>query len=873
VDPTVGATATATKNGDVLIIGGNSASWASAGPVSGGITGVRDYVAVAVTPNYVGDRSVVAIGASLTPNTGADGATGVVVQVIKTTPAAQAITQTAYLKTSGANTATDFGGAGTSIITGSIALPSDFDATTSSGIRAYVGFAALTTVTDNDVYRVDNDTAKALSAGGGSKRINSVSYAGTIASGTLFQGRYDLSDVQYSTDMTSGSPTWTSTKKFIPGLGTSSTNTTIVKTASDFATSRIVYAGTTGSPSAFSVSTDGGISFNAKSLIDNGVSANTITKINSGPSFSADGKTVYLVDQTTVSSNNISIWKSATPTSDSSWTLIYMASGTSGQLSLSPGFTTDQTIYLYDKVSAGTIWRSNDGGATFSSRTLPAITPGFVVLQDANVGWVASTSGTVYKTTSGGYIWDAATSISNIGTIASFGTGRTDELLVGGTGKIAISKDGGTTYTITDFGTSNAYKITKDTSYATNNLLWIIDATNNTINKFVLGTDTTLTDLSASPAGSAIKGVGIRSGVLYVTYPDRILRTLNPMDTPGNILWDVMTQGLSITIASSTSTKDVDTILYAKSATNGLVAYDDQMATAKPVVISPSDNASLTVNPVTGYGSQFNLVLNGVGTGTGLGTQFQVQLTETAVGFNGATTSGNISVTSAATPQISVGPTGQFVISLEANKAYQYRVRAVKELSGDSVRSLWSDARNITVASGGIVQGTQYGPVLNGPTGNTASTTPGFAWAPVFGANKYRFTLATDAALTKAVAGTPFLTTLPSFQVTTPLTEGVTYFWSVQVIDPTAGPISVGTFTTAPKVTVAPQPTFTVPPQPTPTYTITVPPAPAPTITVTTAPAPPATQITPAFIWAIIIIGAVLVIAVIVLIVRTRKTP
>ncbi|MDO8567740.1 MAG: hypothetical protein Q7R57_03380, partial [Dehalococcoidales bacterium] len=228
VDPTVGATATATKNGDVLIIGGNSASWASAGPAtSGNITGSRDYVAVAVTPNYVGDRSVVAIGASLTANSGGDAATGVVVQVIKTTPTAQAITQTAYLKTSGANTATDFGGAGTSIVTGSIALPADFDATTSSGIRAYVGITTLTDATGNDVYRVDNDTAKALSAGGGGKRINSVSYAGTIASGTLFQGRYDLSEVQYSTHMTSGSPTRTSTKKFIPGLGTASTNTTI----------------------------------------------------------------------------------------------------------------------------------------------------------------------------------------------------------------------------------------------------------------------------------------------------------------------------------------------------------------------------------------------------------------------------------------------------------------------------------------------------------------------------------------------------------------------------------------------------------------------------------------------------------------------
>lgn len=297
----------------------------------------------------------------------------------------------------------------------------------------------------------------------------------------------------------------------------------------------------------------------------------------------------------------------------------------------------------------------------------------------------------------------------------SVGTGRTDELLVGGTGKITISKDGGTTFTVYDLGTSNAYKITKDTAYSTNNLLWITDATNNTINKFVVGTDNTLTDLSATPAGSGgIKGVAIRSGVLYVGYTDRILRTLNPMDVPGNIAWDVVNAGLSFTMSSFTTTADVDTIIYAKSST-AIAAYDDQMATAKPTVTSPSDNYSLSVNPVSGYGSQFTLVLKGLGTGTGLATQYQVQVTEAAVGFNGATSSGNISVTAPATPQISIGPNGQFDVSLEANKVYQYRVRAVKELSGEFAHSLWSDPRNIKVASGGKVQQTQYGPLLIGP--------------------------------------------------------------------------------------------------------------------------------------------------------------
>jgi len=48
--------------GDVLIIG-DVAVWASVGSVTG-ITGTRDYTSVIVTPNFLGDRAVVAVGTS-----------------------------------------------------------------------------------------------------------------------------------------------------------------------------------------------------------------------------------------------------------------------------------------------------------------------------------------------------------------------------------------------------------------------------------------------------------------------------------------------------------------------------------------------------------------------------------------------------------------------------------------------------------------------------------------------------------------------------------------------------------------------------------------------------------------------------------------
>jgi len=78
------------------------------------------------------------------------------------------------------------------------------------------------------------------------------------------------------------------------------------------------------------------------------------------------------------------------------------------------------------------------------------------------------------------------------------------------------------------------------------------------------------------------------------------------------------------------------------------------------------------------------------------------------------------------------------------------------------------------------------------------------------------------------------------------------------ILEP-APPAPVISVPPAPSITIEP-PEIVLPPQPAPPPEIVIPPAPA-------APAP----ITPAFIWAIVIIGAILVIAVIVLIVRTRR--
>ncbi len=137
------------------------------------------------------------------------------------------------------------------------------------------------------------------------------------------------------------------------------------------------------------------------------------------------------------------------------------------------------------------------------------------------------------------------------------------------------------------------------------------------------------------------------------------------------------------------------------------------------------------------------------------------------------------------------------------------------------------------------------------------SVNPGFSWAPISAATLYRFWLALDSEGTLTVEGTPVDVSEPAWQVPPGTLEYDTiYFWGVQAIEPTESPLSIGTFRTM-IVDVYACPfcdeTF----------------GSMGALDSHIAAVHPAA--TPAYIWAIIVIGAVLMIAVIMLIVKTRR--
>jgi len=153
---------------------------------------------------------------------------------------------------------------------------------------------------------------------------------------------------------------------------------------------------------------------------------------------------------------------------------------------------------------------------------------------------------------------------------------------------------------------------------------------------------------------------------------------------------------------------------------------------------------------------------------------------------------------------------------------------------------------------------------------------PTFSWLSVTGATSYEMEVSENAFFAKASVKKPLTHTTWTWD--TDLENSTTYYWRVRAIKSGSGiltnigPWAEAVFTTRALAAPAAPPAVVV--QPTP-------PAPAapqiylpqPQVNIPAAVPPPPSAVTPAVIWAIIIIGAVLVIAVIVLIVRTRRMP
>jgi len=298
-----------------------------------------------------------------------------------------------------------------------------------------------------------------------------------------------------------------------------------------------------------------------------------------------------------------------------------------------------------------------------------------------------------------------------------------------------------------------------------------------------------------------------------------------------------------------------------------VVTYSDVLANPVnvPALQTPANGAKIQVNNLTGVAYNTNLVWTSASFATSYDIEvaYDDQFVNMSVARITIVFPGGVNPF-VATQLLVVGPaTGvaATTIAYQPGQILYWRVRAAAPFF-----TAWS-----TTYSFSIMPGQALVPQISSPLNGTEvnSLTPGFSWTPIGGAASYKFQVASEpefAAATTLYDGTATSAgaVLPS---TVKLTRGVTYFWRVKALTPTEGDWSaVANFAVAMPVV-----TTTAAPQVTPTLTVVIP---AATTIVTSV--PPVTNVTtevnPSYIWAIIIIGAVLVIAVIVLIVRTRRS-
>jgi hypothetical protein len=191
-------------------------------------------------------------------------------------------------------------------------------------------------------------------------------------------------------------------------------------------------------------------------------------------------------------------------------------------------------------------------------------------------------------------------------------------------------------------------------------------------------------------------------------------------------------------------------------------------------------------------------------------------------------------------------------VTADPGTTYVWRVRVSM---GQPVASRWSAERTFTTMVGQTAAPVGVRPL---PGAEGVIRLPTFDWLPIAGATFYEIEVADNADFSPLL--TSGTSTVNAWVIDTQLEYSTAYYWRVRGVSSTGAPAGawiLSVFTTMAEPEEAPPPVVIEPTEPvTPEVVI-----------------PPATPITPGWIYAIIAVGAALAIAVIVLIVRTRRVP
>jgi len=774
-----------------------------------------------------------------------------------------------------------------------------------------------------------NDTSAGLA-----NPLSSIAYIGNSSSGTVVIADINGGFVNSTDAVTSNSPNWNNANttpivSATVGAYTAASTAPIMQYAGNStASAPYLFCATGGSASAFYTSTDSSV-FNAQSLISVGTASKTTTS-----SYKVVGTTSFLVikddeSDTVVNGvyhNNITYYAFKSVNGSPwkvFWTYTTKDMETIAPIAPSPAFATDSTIYFTtgpdtnkdgtDKgqgaaglgtssTNMATIYKSTDAGATWTHFSAPGSITRIASFQavDANNYFVSGYDKTdIFK--NGTYT--AITLDSN--TVSLKGYNATFWIALTLQGGVYLSQDAGNTWTKlgtgSEFASSLKLKANVFANAATKTIYALqLNGAQFTVVKWVVGTSSSwenvnpavLSDGVTSIIGSAqavdaatgttafsITQPSLCSltsnGILYlsgtvsqaaningmslVTTDEYLFRSVNLISDPTKLVFEpvagtakssfggIGTASSAAIIASKTSNILQLFTSEPSLATNGYSAkistYTDTLV-AGPETVAPKANAQVGTTPDFSWKAA-----------TTVGSpEYDVQIAYDSA-FNSLYTPTN-------NQSLHVAGTILANVPVPAGEQLYWRVRVAP---GKPLASQWSPA--IAFTSAAVSVATAGLDINRGPAAGATgvSLTPVITWGTVPNST-YNFKISTDPAFgTAGVVDSKTGLAGTVYAPATALKANTNYFWEVQAVtNGITGDWVVSGFTTGSGNIVAPTSAA-------PAVTTTAAPAVAPTIIVTIPTQPVAPQTTPAYIWVIIAIGAILVIAVIVLIARTRR--
>jgi len=553
-------------------------------------------------------------------------------------------------------------------------------------------------------------------------------------------------------------------------------------------------------------------------------------------------------------------------------------------------------VYLGDAGAngVGTIYYSPDNGLeSWRQRTAPlngTILVDLEIVGDADLYAATNVNltGYVCPLTFSGQYWNASDYIPVFGTgttIFSITLVSPDEVVAGGgnTGKVAITTTGGNTpaeWTVLSGSLAGGNVVCEALSLAAGSVVYATSTVTGfaTIYSYVIGSSpgswipghaSSLTN--AYSVDLFIFGTGIGQSLYYlsgnsscataITLLERAF--LNDLTVPGwcTVLgpcsaWPGRTpDALKGSTPGMVSNKLWFTDRYGADIylsvpqrgfgeTNGIyeqiITVTDASAYFVPVITGPADGFVIEVNKQTGIA--YDITLTWVG-----GPAWVV------VAKNATFT--DIKAAACVPSPINIGPhaiVAAMVVNWQPGETYWIKIGPCGNCTH------WSAPISVTVMGTPLPITELYVPACGGAVDNLK---PAFSWSPMAGATSYTIQVATTPTFASPL-GAWTVTGSTGFVMPTNLIDGTTYYWRVS-----AGTAEPYKWSATCSFTVA------IPADPeTVTETSYIAPSSTQIIVPTDAENVTVDQTSPAYIWAIIIIGAVLVVAIIVLIFRTRRS-